>query len=130
MLIDANIFLELLLDQEKAQKCEEILEKARKGIIQAVVSTFTIDGIALVLEKYGRKGENIERFLRSLASYKGLMIYTPTMNDRFQAIAHMKTGLDFEDAMTAQSALASNVKEILSFDKHFDKIKNIKRIEP
>ena len=129
MLIDANIFLEFLLDQQEAQKCFEFLEKVREGSIHAVVSAFTIDGILIALEKHNQAGI-MEKFLRSLISHRGIRIYTPTIDDRLKAINHISLGLDFEDALTLQCAISNNEKEIVSFDKDFDKIKLIKRIEP
>ena len=130
MLIDTNVFLELLLKQGEAQNCLYFLEKVREGVIQAVVSTFTIDGILIGLERHHKNAEIMEKFLRSLLGHKGLKIYSPTMTDRTLAIAHMTSGLDYEDALTLQCAISNNEKEIVSFDKDFDKIKFIKRIEP
>jgi len=72
----------------------------------------------------------MEKFLRRISGHKGMRIYMPTMNDRLQAVKHMTLGLDFEDALTLQSAIANNEKEIVSFDKDFDKVKAIKRIVP
>ena len=129
MLIDANIFLEFLLGQKEAQKCFEFLEKVREGAIQAVVSTFTIDGILIAMEKHHHDAKIMEKFLSSLSGHKGLKIYMPTLNDRHEAIRHMARGLDFEDALTIQSAIASNETEIISLDKHLDKVKLIKRIQ-
>ncbi len=130
MLIDANIFLELLLKQGKAQRCLEFLEKVRDGTIQAVVSIFTIDSILIQLEKHQKNVELMGRFLQSLLGHKGMKIYTPTIDDRLKAIAHLGFGLDYEDALTLQCALSNNEKEIMSFDRDFDKAKVIKRIEP
>ena len=130
MLIDANIFLEVLLKQEKYLICAEFLKKIQKGEAEAIITTFTIDGIILVLERHGQDTDSIKIFIHSLYNYAGLKIYVATMNDRLQAISHMLLGLDFEDALTLQCALSNNEKEIMSFDKDFDKIKLIKRIEP
>ncbi|MBI2580201.1 PIN domain-containing protein, partial [Candidatus Woesearchaeota archaeon] len=96
----------------------------------AVVSTFTIDSILIELERHQHDAEIMKRFLQSLLGHKGLRIYVPTMDDRLKAIAHLALGLDFEDALTLQSAIANNEKEIMSFDKDFDKIKSIKRTQP
>lgn len=53
------------------------------------------------------------------------------MKDRFNALFLIsKYNLDYEDAMVLQSAILTRSKEIVSFDKHFDKVKEIKRIEP
>lgn len=130
MLIDANIFLEFLLDQREAQKCLDFLEKVREGVLSAVVSTFTIDGILIALEKHHQSFEVMKEFLHSLSGHKGLKVYMPTMEDRRQAINHLTLGLDFEDALTLQCTVSNNEKEIMSFDKDFDKIKVIKRVEP
>lgn len=130
MLIDANIFLEFLLDQQEARRCLDFLEKVREGAVRAVVSTFTIDSILIELERHQHDAEIMKRFLQSLLGHKGLRIYVPTMDDRLKAIAHLALGLDFEDALTLQSAIANNEKEIMSFDKDFDKIKSIKRTQP
>jgi len=70
-------------------------------------------------------------FLRKLLKSKGLKIYKLTMKDRFIALQYIeKYNLDYEDAITLQSAISSGCKEIVSFDSDFDKIKEIKRIGP
>ena len=130
MLIDANIFLEVLLEQESSDACIQFLENVRSGKIFATISTFTIDGIALILERHGQKPQEIITFLSSLLNYKGLRIYMPTMNDRLKAAEHMKLGIDFEDALTIQCAVSNGEKELMSFDKHLDKVSFIKRITP
>lgn len=129
-LIDANVFLEVLLKQDNANSCIEFLEKVKDGEIKALLSIFTVDGVVLALERHGQSPEGIRTFLNSLLNYKGLKIYFPTINDRMLATAHMKLGLDFEDALTLQCAFSNNEKEIISFDRDFDKIKNIKRVQP
>ncbi len=130
MLIDTNIMLEILLNQKKAQICLDFLEKVRAGIVEAVVSTFTIDSILIELEKNHHNAEFMRSFLLSLLGHRGMKIYTPTIDDRLKATAHLGFGLDYEDALTLQCAISNNEKEIMSFDKDFDKIKVIKRIEP
>ena len=114
MLIDANIFLEVLLKQEKFDACANFLKRVQKGVIKVVITTFTIDGIILALERHGQGSNGIRIFLHSLFNYAGLKIYASTMNDRLQAIKHMSLGLDYEDALTLQCAFSNNEKEIMS----------------
>ncbi len=130
MLIDANIFLEVLLKQEKYLICAEFLRKIQKGEADAIITTFTIDGILIALERHGQDANRMKIFIHSLFNYAGLKIYVATMNDRLQATNHLSLGLDFEDALTLQCAISNNEKEIVSFDRDFDKIKNIKRVQP
>jgi len=48
-LIDTNVFLELLLDQKRAEECEQLLEKIAKGDIEAVITNFTIHAVEAIL---------------------------------------------------------------------------------
>ena len=130
MLIDANIFLEVFLKQEKSMFCKILLEKLRKGDITAHVSSFTMDAIIIALGRSGVELKTIEELFLSILNYKGIFIYIPKISDRINAFLLMKRGLDFEDALTLQCAISNNIKEIVSYDKHFDKIKNIKRLKP
>ncbi len=129
MFIDSNIFLELFLGQNKADECQNFLEKVNKGEILCTVSDFNIDNILLILSREVNT-ELLEKALESIISYSGLSIYSLTVEDRMKAISHMqKHKLDFEDALTFQAVLSSGNTEIISFDKHFDNLL-INRIEP
>ena len=130
MLIDSNIFLELYLDQQRADECEKFLEKVNKGQILCTISDFSIDSMLLILSRETNKTETLEKLLNSIIAYSGLSIYFITIEDRLKAIEQMKKHkLDFEDAMTLQAALASGNTKIVSFDKHFNKTV-IERLEP
>jgi len=131
MLIDANIFLEIFLEQNKSDNCKNHLRKIQTGEIKAFLSTFTIDTIILSMTRNKVPLEKIKIFLYSLKNFKGLKLYNVDLKDRLMALGLIKKyNLDYEDSITLQSAISSNSKEILSLDKHFDKAKLIKRIEP
>ncbi|MBI2632041.1 type II toxin-antitoxin system VapC family toxin [Candidatus Pacearchaeota archaeon] len=131
MLVDANIFLEFLLNQERAKEAVIFLNKILIGNISAYISSFTIDSIILTLYRNKIKIEDMRIFLKKLLRSKGFDIYQLTMKDRFLAFHHLEEyGLDYEDAITLQCALSAGCKEIVSFDSDFDKVKEIKRIEP
>ena len=131
MLVDANIFLEFLLNQERAKEAVIFLNKVMRGDIKAQISSFTIDSILLTLYRNKIKILDMRIFLRKLLHSKGLEIYELTMEDRFMAFQYVeKYGLDYEDAITLQSALSAGCKQIVSFDCDFDKVKEIERIEP
>ncbi len=53
--IDANIFLELALDQDKADDCEFFLKRVQNGGLRGVIKDFLIDAIIIVMEN---RGEN------------------------------------------------------------------------
>ena len=129
--IDANIFLELELQQERYDECKKFLESVREGRIRAVLSEFTISAIALVMERNGKNAREIRIFLLSLLLYKGLSFVQATIEDKIEATFLMgQNQLDLEDALTLQCALANNCSALVSFDKDFNSVKEIKRITP
>ena len=130
ILTDANIFLEFFLDQEKGESCKNFIDKISSGEINVIISIFSVDSIIISLIKHKVVLEKALSFLRGLES-SGLRVYYPDVKDRMESLNWIqKYKLDYEDALTLQSALSSGCKEIMSFDKHFDKVKEIKRIEP
>jgi len=130
-LIDTNIFLEIYLEQKNTKKCEVFLRKISENKMQGLMTDFSIDSICIVMENNGKKAEEIRLFLLSLFGFVGLKVYSTTMLDRIFATQLMeKHNLDFDDALTLQAMHSNNVKEIVSFDKHFGKLKEIKRVEP
>ena len=128
-LVDANIFLEVELDQEKAYVCEAVLRKFYLGEMEGVLVDFAIDTIVIVMENYGKNWSEIRTFLSSLLGYKGLRI--SSLLDRIMATNHMKNhNLDFDDALALQAMKENKIENIISYDKDFDKIPHIKRIQP
>lgn len=131
MLLDANIFLELFLGQEKAELCRIFLNQVASGEKNAVVSSFTIDSIIIVLEAEKVNLNRIALFLEKIVKSRGLSVYKPTIKDRFHAFQLIKKyRLSYDDALTLQCAIVNNCKEIVTFDGHFEKVKEVKRIEP
>src|SRR3989344_535096 len=124
MIIDANIFLELFLKQSNSERCKVYLNKIINGELNAIVSDFTVDTIIIVMERNKVELNVINVFLQKLLNSKGLKIYSINMKDRIEALKYMKKyDLDYEDALILQSAISTKSERILSFDKHFDKIK-------
>ncbi len=117
--------------QERAEECKAILRDIQIGKKKAILTNFTIDTILIAI---GRNKIAIEKrliFLRSIIRYRGLTIYEVSLMGRFLALQLIERyKLDYEDAITLQTAFSNNAKEILSLDKHFDKVKQIKRVEP
>ncbi|MCD6369687.1 MAG: type II toxin-antitoxin system VapC family toxin [Thermoproteales archaeon] len=128
-LIDANIILEVLLEQERYKECEEFLEKVRRGEIEASISRFSLYSIELIMIRYGKIGE-LKLFLTLLSTFRGLTVITTLPIDDVHVLEVMrKFNLDFDDAINYYIVKKYKMKGIISFDKHFDKT-DIKRVEP
>src|SRR3989344_4250312 len=132
MLIDANIYLEFLLKQENAEKAKSfITETSNRSEGRAFISDFNLDSILITLHRNNISTETMEDFILEVVNSRGISVYETTMQDRIEALKLMKKhSLDYEDALTLQAAISTNSEEIVSFDKHFDSVKEIKRIEP
>ena len=127
-LVDTNIFLEILLEQERVEECEALFEKLQKGELTAVVSSFTLHSIEVIMERSGQHDILLE-FLEDVDLAKGLRRFDTTTLDELEALQLGKTAtLDFDDAIQYFICKTHNLK-IISFDRHFDN-KDIIRIEP
>jgi len=130
-MVDANIFLETELKEERGRPCKAFLNKLKKGEMEGLTTDFIIDAIAIVMEDYGRTWAEIRKFLVSLTRYRSLRIYTLSLVDRIMATESMKLhSLDFDDGTTYQAMRACSISQIVSYDNHFDNIPDIKRVTP
>jgi predicted nucleic acid-binding protein len=130
-LIDANIFLEVLLKQQRSKACKAYLRRVKDGEISAMTTSFIVDTVSILMDHAECEPRQIRKFLLALLKYKGLMIYELSLGDRVTATVLMdELRLDFDDATVCAAMRAANSKEIVSFDKHFDGVAGIRRIEP
>ncbi|MDI6904746.1 MAG: type II toxin-antitoxin system VapC family toxin [Candidatus Bathyarchaeia archaeon] len=130
-LVDANVFLEVELEQKKADVCERVLRKFHLGELEGLLVDFAIDTIVIIMENYGKKWGEIRTLLSSLLGYKGLRVHFSSLLDRIVATNHMKNyDLDFDDALALQAMKENRIENIISYDKDFDKIPYVKRIQP
>lgn len=70
-LIDTNIFLEILLKQEKKETCKEFLEKNKSNLY---ISDFSLHSIGVILFK-NKKEDSFLKFLNDLFLGKRSTIY-------------------------------------------------------
>ena len=130
-LIDANIFLELQLDQKRADECEVFLESVHRGSLHCFTTDLVLDSVLIILEAKGKAPSDLETFLTSLASFKGLSFYFLTLLDRLESTRIMRDHqLDFEDSTLVRTARRLKAEGIVSFDQDFDRVNDIKRVEP
>ena len=129
--IDANIFLELLLDQKKADECQIFLEAVQKGRTECFVTDLVLDSILIVLEDKGKAPSELRQFLAAIAALRGLRLYFLTLLDRLEATKIMRVSrLDFEDSTLVRAARRLGAEGIVTFDRDFDRVKDLNRLEP
>lgn len=126
ILLDTNIFLELLLGQKRAAECESLLALVSKGEIEATVTHFAVHAVQAALTP----GKSLETFLRNLEHSVGLYIYDTNLSEEMAAaLISEKIDRDFDDGLQYYVAKKLGVDAIVSFDEHFDGL-DIRRAEP
>jgi len=120
LLIDTNIFLEVLLEQDNAHEARELLSQIEK--FEFYISDYSLHSIGLLLFRR-KKHEEFLMFLRDMLLEAGIKVValTPQEMEDIVQIAQ-RFGLDFDDAY--QYVAAEHYRlTIVSFDSDFDRTK-------
>jgi len=130
--IDTNIFLRYLTgdDPSKYDKCREIFKKAIEGKIALVTSGMVIAELVWTLLSYYKvaKAEVVEK-ISIIVSTENL--YVPDKNIITDALVlYSRKNIDYIDAYNAVFMKYHGLDEIYSYDRDFDAIEDIKRMEP
>ena len=128
--IDANVFLYPVLYEESdrnAANARRILLKIASGEIDAATSVLSWDEFVWVVRKCidTETSQKEGRKFLSFPNLHFLRIDEYTLEEA-QRITE-KYGLKPRDAVHIACALKNNIKEIISNDSDFDKVKEIKR---
>lgn len=117
-LIDSNVFLELLLDQSKADEAAQFLQSMPDERLH--ISEFSLYSIGIVL--FHRKiYDTFVQFLNDLLRNGGINLLRLSIHD-MEDITNVaqRFNLDFDDAYQYVVA-EKNALTIISFDKDFDR---------
>jgi predicted nucleic acid-binding protein len=132
--IDANVFIRHLTrdDPKKAQACLELFQQAQKKEIILITSESVIAEVVYVLSSkrlYNLPREEIRKLLYPLLSLPGLKL-TNRKTHLHALDLYATYPLDFEDALTVAQMKRRKISEIYSYDRHFDQVAGITRLEP
>ena len=132
--IDANVFLRFLTRDvpEKAERVKALLEQCQRGEVELVTSEAVIAELVYVLSSakvYKLPRETVGAALLPLMSLKGLKLPNRAVLVRALEL-YVATPLDFVDALAVAEMEHRQIGEIYSYDRHFDRIPGITRLEP
>jgi predicted nucleic acid-binding protein len=126
ILVDTNIFLELLLGQKRAPECQKLLQALSRGEMEGVVTHFSVHAVEAALGG----GDALTTFLRNLERSVGLYIYDPDISDETAAgLLAERIERDFGDSLQYYVARKLGAESVVSFDRHFDGL-DVPRVEP
>ncbi len=117
-LVDTNIWLELLLNQQRAQEVRRLLEE-RAGS-EFAITDFSLHSIGIVLTRLGRD-EAFARFIADALERAGAQLVRLDSAEMKELLrARKQFQLDFDDAYQYAAAERYNLT-LLSFDTDFDR---------
>ncbi|MCF8056234.1 MAG: type II toxin-antitoxin system VapC family toxin [Desulfocapsa sp.] len=131
--LDTNIILRYLTNDDpiKADRVEQLLQKAASGKILLVTTEMVMAEIVWVLESYYEVArDKIADHVRAILATDGL----ETINGDLvrQALQYYgEDNLDFIDGYIAAVMQKKGITDVFSYDKkHLSRVKNVNRKEP
>lgn len=116
-LVDTNVWLERLLDQERANTVGQFLDVVPSDTL--AMTDFAFHSIAVIMCRLGKQGE-LARFIQDVFEDGAVGIVTVEAATTTMVLDYMSTlTLDFDDAYQYTSAEKYDLT-IVSFDKDFD----------
>ena len=118
LLIDTNIFLEVILEQEKTKEAQVFLSQVDK--YEFFISDYSLHSIGLLLFRR-KQYEIFQQFLKDMILEAGVTVIALTAQE-MEDIAQIaqRFNLDFDDAYQYLVAERYNLT-IVSFDSDFDR---------
>ncbi|KFD42492.1 DNA-binding protein [Peptococcaceae bacterium SCADC1_2_3] len=118
-LVDTNVFLEILLRQDKKESCKKFLDN---NIGNLNITDFSLHSIGVILFKYGKE-DILQKFVEDVLPTTQLLslpmeLYREVVNVR------KSLNLDFDDAYQYSMAKYCGLK-VVTMNKDFEKIRDV-----
>ena len=125
IVIDTNIILRYLLGEKESTKIEKILN----GKDHLVVPDIVVAEVVWTLQRYYKweKTKIVELFI-SIFSNANIEFNQTQIFSTFET--YLKFNVKYADAYIYQQMNQKKLKYIYSYDREFDRLKEIQRIEP
>lgn len=131
--VDTNVLLRLLLDDEQSQSAaaRELFSAVERGEITVWTSDVAIAELVWVLTGpiMRRERQAVARELALLMELPGLRLENKATMRRALDL-FTKQAIDWVDAYHAALLLEQDSPELYSFDRDFDRIPGLRRLEP
>ena len=132
--VDANLFIRFLTrdDPEKAQACFELFQKAKRREILLTTSESVLAEVVYVLSSkqlHHVPREQIQALLYPLLSLPGLKLTHRQMYLRALDL-YAAYPMNIEDALIGAQMERQKVTELYSYDRDFDHLPEVTRLEP
>ena len=130
--IDANVILRLVTGDppDMAERAAALLRRVDEGQLEIVVDEVVVLETVWVLSSfYGFAPSQIAPIMQTFLVGRGILC--DERNELLQALAlYEDKNIDFADAVLAVKMMTHGVRDIYSFDKHFERLESVRRLSP
>ncbi|MBI4235819.1 MAG: type II toxin-antitoxin system VapC family toxin [Chloroflexi bacterium] len=134
--LDANVFLRYLTrdDETRAQACYELFQRVKRGEDAVLTCEAIVTEVVYVLSSprapYRLSNEEIRARLLPILGLRGLRLPQKRVYLHALDLFASSPFLDFKDALAAAHMARRGIQEILSYDRDFDRLPGLTRVEP
>jgi predicted nucleic acid-binding protein len=132
--VDTNVFIRLLAqdDPARTERCRELFERAERGEVSLFTSEAIIAEIVYVLSSrtlYHLPRADVAYLLRPLLENPGLQVeHEATILSALDR--YVQSNLDFEDCLVVEHSLRLQLADIYTYDRGFNRVPGLRRLEP
>jgi predicted nucleic acid-binding protein len=128
--IDANIFLEIFLKDAKSQECREFLKSMKDDNLTLFTNDFIFYSCVINVQNSLKNPESVKNTVIFFDNLPNLKIIKPSFDDFYSATHIMQENkLDFDDSLVVACMRNYGIKKLASFDRHFNKVNGIEKVE-
>jgi predicted nucleic-acid-binding protein len=130
--IDADVILRFLLGDspEQSANCRDLFARLQAGEQEVYLPEVALSDVVWTLQSFYRwPPERIAQFAQDLISLRGILMARKAIM-RNALHLYVEYRIDFSDALIAAELTHGQYAELYSYDRDFDRVTDIKRIEP
>ncbi len=125
MFIDANIFLEIALQDTHKEQCKQFIHESFAGKTALHTSDFVLYSCLLIIFNRLHSAAKMRDFLVFLNTFK-IQLIRPSLESIYTAMKFMeKYKLDFDDALVVSCMTEYEIDKLVTYDQHFDQVEEI-----
>ena len=134
--LDTNVILRYLTrdDEDKAQACFELFQRVEQGEEEVFTCEAIVTEVVYVLSSsrapYRLRHEEVRARLVPILTLRGLRLPQKRVYLSALDLYASSPFLDFEDALAVAHMERRGMREILSYDRDFDRVEVVQRVEP
>ena len=130
--IDANVILRFLTadNSEQSSRCRDLFARVQAGQETVYLPEVALSDVVWTLKSFYRwPASRIRRFISDLLALKGIQMARKLVVQQ-ALVLFADQNIDFSDALIAAEMLQTGRAEMYSFDRDFERVPDLTRLEP